>query len=76
MKYTTKVKLIKKTMTSHSSLDIMEIPTKRYLLTINADFTRFVQVYVLDHKTSKEITQNLFKFFQHFEVPKTVHCDQ
>jgi len=58
------------------NIDILEIPSKNYILTINDDFSKYVQAYTLENKTAKEIVQKLLSYFQHYGVPKRIHCDQ
>lgn len=57
------------------NIDVLEVPTKNYALTIRDELTKFSQAYPIRDKSAKSIANTLLVYFQHFGTPLRIHCD-
>uniref|UniRef100_V5GGL8 RNA-directed DNA polymerase n=1 Tax=Anoplophora glabripennis TaxID=217634 RepID=V5GGL8_ANOGL len=57
------------------NIDILEVPTKNYALTIRDELTKFSQAYPISDKSAKSVVNTLLVYFQHFGTPLRIHCD-
>ncbi|KAJ8954581.1 hypothetical protein NQ318_003112 [Aromia moschata] len=64
-----------KTPFERINIDILEVPTKNYALTIRDELTKFSQAYPIGDKTAKTVANTLLLYFQHFGTPLRIHCD-
>ena len=64
-----------KTPFERINIDVLEVPTKNYILCIRDELTKFTQAYPLSDKTAKSIVNTLLLYFQHFGTPLRIHCD-
>lgn len=48
---------------------------KSTFLSIMDDFSKFTQVYPIQHKNGQTVKEKLSLFFQHFPIPKRIHTD-
>lgn len=64
-----------KTPFERINIDILEIPTRYYALTIRDELTKFTQAYPLQDKSAKSTVTTLMIYFQHYGTPLRIHCD-
>lgn len=64
-----------KTAFERINLDILEVPTKNYILVIRDELTKFTQAYPLSNKTAQSVVNTLLLYFQHYGTPIRIHCD-
>lgn len=64
-----------KTPFERVNLDILEIPTRNYVLVIRDELTKFTQAYPIQDKSAKSIVNTLLLYFQHYGTPLRIHCD-
>lgn len=57
------------------NIDVFEIPTRNYALTIRDELTKFTQAYPIQDKTAKSVVNTLLLYFQHYGTPLRIHCD-
>lgn len=64
-----------KTPFARINIDILEVPSKNYALTIRDELTKFSQAYPIENKSAKSVTSTLLVYFQHYGTPARIHCD-
>lgn len=64
-----------KTAFERINIDILEIPSRNYLLTIRDELTKFTQAYPIESKSAKNVVNTLLIYFQHYGTPLRIHCD-
>lgn len=59
----------------HINIDLLDINRKNILLTIVDNFSKYAQAYYLPNKQAISVVDKLLCYFQHFPIPKRIHCD-